>query len=66
MRNLPPCYQCRKRELGCHSVCGDYAAFQERNAERRAKQAVERAIISGHADMAKRIRDRSAVKYRED
>lgn len=66
MSKRKPCYQCQRRKLGCHSQCPDYARETAENEERRRKLARERAITSGHADSARRIRDRSAVKYRED
>lgn len=36
-----PCYQCEKREVGCHSQCEDYARMQEENRERNDKRKIE-------------------------
>lgn len=30
-----PCYQCTRRELGCHSKCEDYKKIDERNKLKR-------------------------------
>lgn len=30
-----PCYQCADRQLGCHSTCEKYLAFDKDNAKTR-------------------------------
>lgn len=31
------CYNCTKRELGCHSKCEDYISYKNKNDELREK-----------------------------
>jgi len=36
-----PCWQCPKREIGCHSECGDYFLFhQEREMIRQRRRMI--------------------------
>ena len=36
-----PCWQCPKREIGCHSKCGDYLLFhQEREMIRQRRHMI--------------------------
>ena len=36
-----PCYGCGDRQIGCHSSCEKYAAFNRENIRRRKEKAVE-------------------------
>lgn len=29
MREMPPCYKCEKRYLGCHDRCSKYQEFRQ-------------------------------------
>lgn len=35
-----PCHNCPRREVGCHSSCEDYKAWQDTNAAERAARWV--------------------------
>lgn len=39
------CYQCQRRQLGCHSHCAAYLAFHEKRlAEAKARETEHKAI----------------------
>lgn len=52
------CYQCQKREPGCHSRCQRYAVFAEQRAEIREKNLketmvgvyIQDAVAASHRD----------------
>ena len=33
----PPCKNCEKRSVGCHSSCADYISYKEHRENRRAE-----------------------------
>lgn len=37
IKNLPPCGGCKRRAVGCHSACVDYASYKKRLAEAKAE-----------------------------
>ena len=34
----PPCKDCEKRHVGCHSSCEDYIAYSENRAKQNARR----------------------------
>lgn len=36
-----PCFNCERREMGCHSACEDYKIFQTENEKRKAAEREE-------------------------
>lgn len=43
-----PCKHCERREAGCHGRCGEYAAFQLRNENKRERIKRMRLEALGH------------------
>jgi len=35
MKNKSPCYNCKKRVVGCHSNCSDYQEWKKQNDKRK-------------------------------
>lgn len=46
---IAPCKDCKKRAVGCHSICREYLEWQKKNEERRnlivAKRRLEVDLI---------------------
>lgn len=38
-----PCYQCAKRQTGCHSACGEYKEYKHNLNEKRDKKYRQRS-----------------------
>ena len=37
----PPCKNCQKRTIGCHSACPEYLAYRKDLEEKKAKEKLE-------------------------
>ena len=57
----PPCKDCIKREIGCHSKCDDYKAWSQEQQERKAKK---NRNIPGTANEAKVVGHSVLTKFR--
>lgn len=59
MREMPPCYKCENRYLGCHDYCDKYQEFrQNRNNflnEQRKRNKIERDYYYYVRDAIKRM-----------
>lgn len=44
MRKGPPCKDCKKRFVGCHSICEQYLEWKADNDATREKQQQAKAI----------------------
>lgn len=49
MKNKSPCYNCQKREIGCHGICEEYKAYSnkinKRNEIRREIRAKNEDVL---------------------
>ena len=39
-RYKSPCYECQRREVGCHGRCKDYKEYAKKEAEYKKKHKV--------------------------
>ena len=60
--NSAPCLNCKKRQVGCHGKCEDYAAFVAKNEERK-KLIFEEKEIQGVFAANVRAQAKRSGKY---
>ena len=58
-----PCYNCKDRELGCHSSCNKYSEYRSLTEKARDKQKEESAM-NGHVALTRNRFDGYTIKER--
>lgn len=60
------CYQCQKRQVGCHSHCAAYLAFRDQTLEAAKRREKEHREIEDHvAVFANRRKDNERAIWRK-
>ena len=69
----PPCYNCGKRVVGCHSTCEDYKTFKAEILERKQKIRVDLEVtnyvvagqVKAKAKIAERKKNSKIRRYKK-